>query len=143
FSCPFGKPPRPRHQQMLRDILLIARPPLLAVMQGGEYARFQLLLRLLLSAGPGSRLRKPAVFHRNVLLDRFHLDGLITERARDDPGEWDRGALHIAEIGVINSHDVLSHHVWQEVNEAQEITAFRIEEKPDRHAAKCQSTKLV
>src|SRR5206468_4698236 len=26
---------------MLRGILLIARPPLLAVMQGGEYARFQ------------------------------------------------------------------------------------------------------
>jgi len=31
-----GKPPRPRDQRMLRDILLIARPPLLAVMQGGE-----------------------------------------------------------------------------------------------------------
>ncbi|HYR42334.1 MAG TPA: hypothetical protein VER98_04895, partial [Terriglobia bacterium] len=33
-----GKPPRPRDQRMLRDIFLIARPPLLAVMQGGEYA---------------------------------------------------------------------------------------------------------
>src|SRR5438094_7333915 len=32
-----GKPPRPRDQRMLRDILLIARPPLLAVMQGGEW----------------------------------------------------------------------------------------------------------
>src|SRR5947208_12257730 len=31
------KPPRPRDQRMLRDILLIARPPLLAVMQGGEW----------------------------------------------------------------------------------------------------------
>jgi hypothetical protein len=31
-----GKPPRPRYQRRLRDILLIARPPLLAVMQGGE-----------------------------------------------------------------------------------------------------------
>src|SRR5213594_4541559 len=33
----FGKPPRPRYQRMLRGILLIARPPLLAMMQGGEY----------------------------------------------------------------------------------------------------------
>src|SRR5438876_73572 len=31
-----GKPPRPRDQRRLRDIFLIARPPLLAVMQGGE-----------------------------------------------------------------------------------------------------------
>jgi hypothetical protein len=31
-----GKPPRPRYQWMLRDIFLLARPPLLAVMQG-EY----------------------------------------------------------------------------------------------------------
>jgi hypothetical protein len=31
-----GKPPRPRDQRMLRDIFLVARPPLLAVMQGGE-----------------------------------------------------------------------------------------------------------
>src|SRR6266702_8037742 len=38
-----GKPPRPRDQRRLGDILLIARPPLLAVMQGGEYARFQLV----------------------------------------------------------------------------------------------------
>ena len=29
-----GKPPRPRYQWRLRDILLMARPPLLAVMQG-------------------------------------------------------------------------------------------------------------
>jgi hypothetical protein len=36
-----GKPPRPRDQRWLRGILLIARPPLLVVMQGGEYARFQ------------------------------------------------------------------------------------------------------
>src|SRR5690349_14475704 len=33
-----GKPPRPRFQRTLRGIFLIARPPLLAVMQGGEYA---------------------------------------------------------------------------------------------------------
>src|SRR5213594_863335 len=39
-----GKPPRPRDQRMLRGILLIARPPLLAVMQGGECARFPLFV---------------------------------------------------------------------------------------------------
>src|SRR5690349_20400289 len=33
-----GKPPRPRVRRRLRDIFLIARPPLLAVMQGGEYS---------------------------------------------------------------------------------------------------------
>src|SRR5438094_10591754 len=33
----FGKPPWPRDQRTLRNIFLIARPPLLAVMQGGEY----------------------------------------------------------------------------------------------------------
>jgi hypothetical protein len=33
-----GKPPRPRVERMLRGIFLVARPPLLAVMQGGEYA---------------------------------------------------------------------------------------------------------
>src|SRR5215475_11213848 len=32
-----GKPPRPRAQRTLRDIFLIARPPLLAVMQGGDF----------------------------------------------------------------------------------------------------------
>src|SRR5215467_8066133 len=32
-----GKPPRPRGQWTLRDIFLIARLPLLAVMQGGEF----------------------------------------------------------------------------------------------------------
>ena len=41
FLCDsIGKPPRPRAQRMLRDIFLIARPPLLAVMQGGDYASF-------------------------------------------------------------------------------------------------------
>src|SRR5204862_7259825 len=32
-----GKPPRPRCKRMLRAVFLIARPPLLAVMQGGDY----------------------------------------------------------------------------------------------------------
>src|SRR6266516_7023330 len=36
-----GKPPRPRDQRRLRGIFLVARPPLLAMVQGGEYARFQ------------------------------------------------------------------------------------------------------
>src|SRR5262249_24845330 len=36
LSCAIGKPPRPRHQSMLRGIFLLARPPLLAAMQGGE-----------------------------------------------------------------------------------------------------------
>src|SRR5215471_14777899 len=45
FSSLFsaGKPPRPRVQRRLRDILVIARPPLLAVMQGGELPWPQLL----------------------------------------------------------------------------------------------------
>src|SRR6266566_9294383 len=38
-----GKPPRPRDQRRLRDIFLIARPPLLAVMQGGECPPFQMI----------------------------------------------------------------------------------------------------
>src|SRR5467141_4962202 len=38
-----GKPPRPRYQWRLRDIPLIARPPLLAVMQGGECACSKLI----------------------------------------------------------------------------------------------------
>jgi len=43
FVFSIGKPPRPRDQRMLRGIFMIARPPLLAVMQGGEYTRFQLV----------------------------------------------------------------------------------------------------
>src|SRR5437867_10783677 len=39
LSFSVGKPPRPRYLRMLRGILLIARPPLLALMQGGECAR--------------------------------------------------------------------------------------------------------
>src|SRR5467141_4861709 len=38
-----GKPPQPRYQWRLRDIPLIARPPLLAVMQGGECACSKLI----------------------------------------------------------------------------------------------------
>src|SRR5262249_48939723 len=43
-AFPIGKPPRPRYERMLCGILLIARPPLLALMQGGECARFRFVL---------------------------------------------------------------------------------------------------
>src|SRR5262245_36637024 len=36
-----GTPPRPREKRMLRDTFLIARPPLLAVMRGGEIRHFE------------------------------------------------------------------------------------------------------
>ncbi len=38
-----GKPPRPRYQRMLRNIFLFARPPLLAVVQGADYAYFDII----------------------------------------------------------------------------------------------------
>src|SRR5438132_9615358 len=47
FLFPIGKPPRPRDQRTLREIFLVARPPLLALMQGGEYARFHIRSHLL------------------------------------------------------------------------------------------------
>src|SRR5438045_3536633 len=47
FLFSIGKPPRPRDQRTLREIFLVARPPLLAVMQGGEYARFHIRSQLL------------------------------------------------------------------------------------------------
>jgi hypothetical protein len=37
-----GTPPRPSDKRMLRDIFLIARPPLLAVMRGGELDFFKM-----------------------------------------------------------------------------------------------------
>jgi hypothetical protein len=40
-----GKPPRLRPLRWLRDILLVTQPPLLAVMQGGEYRSVQLIHR--------------------------------------------------------------------------------------------------
>src|ERR1051326_1647262 len=45
FSSLFsiGKPPRPRGQRRLRNIFLVARLPLLAVMPGGESASPKLL----------------------------------------------------------------------------------------------------
>src|ERR1700752_4948003 len=44
------KPPRLRVQPMLRNIFLIAQPPLLAVMQGGEYGSISNLFTASLSA---------------------------------------------------------------------------------------------
>src|SRR5437660_2465234 len=38
FSFSIGKPPRPRDQRMLRDILLIARPPLLLRLRATAFA---------------------------------------------------------------------------------------------------------
>src|SRR5467141_1389433 len=51
-----GKPPRPRYQWRLRDIPLIARPPLLAVMQGGECASSKLF-----HTPPPVRLHTPSI----------------------------------------------------------------------------------
>src|SRR5262245_30636668 len=45
FRVSIGKLPRPRGQRTLRDIFLIARPPLLAVMQGGEFALLRFIHR--------------------------------------------------------------------------------------------------
>ena len=38
-----GTPPCPRNKRMLRSIFLIARPPLLAVMRGGEFALLKMV----------------------------------------------------------------------------------------------------
>src|SRR5262245_4978939 len=38
FLVAIGRPPRLRYHRMLRDIFLLAQPPLPAVMQGGEHA---------------------------------------------------------------------------------------------------------
>src|SRR5436189_5069634 len=46
LSRAIGKPPRPREKRTLRDIFLIARPPLLAVVQGGESASLKLAANL-------------------------------------------------------------------------------------------------
>jgi hypothetical protein len=50
FGFYVGKPPRLRVQPMLRNIFLIAQPPLLAVMQGGEYGSISNLFTASLSA---------------------------------------------------------------------------------------------
>src|SRR2546422_7953672 len=55
LSFSIGKPPRPRDQRMLREIFLIARPPLLAVMQG-RGIRSILIGSHLLSPGLGTRI---------------------------------------------------------------------------------------
>src|SRR5262249_39308593 len=46
-------------------------------------------------------------------------------------------------IGVINPHYVLSYNVWQKENGPQQVTRFRMEEEPYRHAAKCHSAELI
>ena len=49
-----GKPPRPRDMRMLRAVFLMARPPLLAVMQGGDY-RLTSIWRLMKNPSPSLR----------------------------------------------------------------------------------------
>ena len=56
-----GKPPRPRYQWRLRDTPLIARPPLLAVMQGGECACSKLI-----HTPPPVRLHTLSIFGKQV-----------------------------------------------------------------------------
>src|SRR5262245_42823344 len=53
-----GKPPRPSGQWRLRKIFLNARPPLLAVMQGGDYGPFQTLQLLSLPSSGHRSSRK-------------------------------------------------------------------------------------
>src|SRR5262245_17873715 len=47
-----GTPPRPREKRMLRNIFLIARPPLLAVMRGGGFAILKIVPTLDSSVDP-------------------------------------------------------------------------------------------
>jgi len=68
FLFSIGKPPRPRDQRTLREIFLVARPPLLAVMQGGEYARFHIHSHLLTT--PGYSLSAAARLYFTYFLER-------------------------------------------------------------------------
>src|SRR5262245_58702922 len=52
-----GTPPRPREKRRLRNIFLIARPPLLAVMRGGEFAILKIVPSKL---GLQKSLRRPS-----------------------------------------------------------------------------------
>src|SRR6184192_3185428 len=70
FLFSIGKPPRPRDQRTLREIFLVARPPLLAVMQGGEYARFHVRSHLLRPLRPG--LNSCRRFAAELLLLQSH-----------------------------------------------------------------------
>src|SRR5437870_10999850 len=86
FLFSIGKPPRPRDQRRLREIFLVARPPLLAAMQGGERRSIQhSFTRSLAGAGTagaglckamplrGTRRLKPAPTFRRR---KFKLDPL-------------------------------------------------------------------
>ena len=57
FHSSVGKPPRPRFLRMLRSVFWIARPPLLALMQGGEFA---LALRATRPGARGTEYRRSA-----------------------------------------------------------------------------------
>src|SRR5262245_64327969 len=58
-----GTPPRPREKRMLRDTFLIARPPLRAVMRGGEFATLK-IVRSLDSSGSGG-VHRTSIYLRN------------------------------------------------------------------------------
>ena len=64
--CSIGKPPRPRDQRMLRDIFLIARPPLLAVMQGGDFPLDSKIFTAPVTA------RIPSIQHGWAVIDRSY-----------------------------------------------------------------------
>src|SRR5262245_2910061 len=67
-----GTPPRPREKRMLRNIFLIARPPLLAVMQGGEFA--------ILKNSPYPTLDSSASKEGNRNRSEGHLTSFSTQR---------------------------------------------------------------
>jgi hypothetical protein len=57
-----GTPPCPRKKRMLRSIFLIARPPLLAVMRGGEFALLKMAPNLDSCAFEEGKYRDPIAF---------------------------------------------------------------------------------
>ncbi len=79
LSFLIGKPPRPRGQRMLRAISFLARPPLLAVMQGGEYAG---LCALLFAPLFSAFNLLPRLQHSKPGLQSFKRSGSISDWAR-------------------------------------------------------------
>src|SRR5262245_26853253 len=68
-----GTPPRPREKRMLRNIFLSARPPLLAVMRGGEFAILKIVPSLDSSASrSGLGIRDKEAAERRKNLDQFY-----------------------------------------------------------------------
>src|SRR5262245_9720272 len=67
-----GTPPRPREKRMLRNIFVIARPPLLAVMRGGEFAILKIVPSLDSSGRQGGRCADGGVHRFGHSLSRSH-----------------------------------------------------------------------